>query len=365
MQNPRDSKRLTRSVVKKLLLAGCSTLVALLLAEAIYRLFSGEKVELHGMYSEEEAAGVGLTPGFEGSMRTSEFEYKVSINELGMRDYSVGTKDPVTRRVLVIGDSFVFGVGVELENSLPKALERQLNALPGYPQVQVFNAGVPGYSPFQELHTLRRIAPVLEPDLVVLVFFVGDDWFGNAPRRPPEEVRRGFKGWLQVHSALFRSFDRLVLARLKARQQYDIHRRAPPGDFVVRMQHVLELLEAIRSAAKEVGAALLVVLNPRFTQIYDDAWGKAARFYRLSEEEYDPFEPNASFVELLRERHFRVVDLLGPLREEGAQRMLNFPLDGHWNPEGNEFVASVLVKTIRPWLEDSAAGTPVGEGASQ
>lgn len=341
----------SRSLLAKVGLLSASLVVALLLAEAAVRLLGREKVALHGLFADDPVVGVTLTPGFSGSMRTSEFEYRVAINDLGMRDGSVAAKPPGVSRVLVIGDSFVHGVGVDLEDSLPKALERRLAAAlgPGRP-VEAYNGGVPGYSPFQELHLLRRLAPAVEPDLVVLVFFTGDDFTGNAPRVPPSRARRGLRTRLSIHSSLFRAFDRFVLARLKGRERYDLHRLEPTAEFAARRREVIDLLAEVRAAAANHGAPLLVVLCPRYTQVYDSAWAKAALVYRLGEDEYSPLEPNRGFGALLEAEGFWTVDLLEPLRREGGERRLHFPVDGHWNREGNEFVAGVLAAAIAPRL---------------
>jgi hypothetical protein len=324
-----------------------ANLGAVLLAEGMFRLVSGERLELTGMYTAVPQAGVGLTPGFRGAMRTSEFDYDIAINDLGMRDGPVGPKRAGTQRILVIGDSFVFGYGVALADSMPKALERRLRALEPMQPVEVLSAGVPGYSPYQELYTLERLAPQVQPDLVVQVVFTGDDWYGNAPRKPPEEEQAGFAAQLRLHSSLYRFLDRFVLSRLKSGDHYEPHRIHPTPEFVARMDNVQGLLVQTQAFAREQGAGFLVALCPRYTQVYDDAWAKASLVYRLSADDYSPLEPNRTFGERLRAAGFRVVDLLEPLREEGRRRALHFPVDGHWNRDGNEFVASVLAGAIR------------------
>jgi hypothetical protein len=337
-----------------LLLVG-SLVVALLLAEGAFRVLTGEHVELNGMYAGDEVIGVALTPGFHGAVRTSEFDHAVAINDLGMRDGVVGPKAPGTKRVLVIGDSFVFGVGVELGDSLPKALERHLRQDEPGMQVEVFNAGVPGYSPWQELQTLRKLAPRVAPDVVVQVVFMGDDWYGNARRTPPDEARKDLAEWLRVHSALFRFVDRFVLSRLKGGDHYEPHRLRPAPEFEARVNDVVRLLEETRAAAEAAGAQFVAVLCPRYSQVYDDAWAKASLVYRLTADDYSPLEPNRSFGERLRGEGFAVIDLLGPMREEGHHRLLHFPIDGHWNRDGNDFVAALIATSVRARLDGRGA----------
>ena len=71
----------------------------------------------------------------------------VRINALGLRGPEVAPKRPGVFRVLVFGDSYAFGVGVDEENVLTSELERLLSedALSGV-EVEVLNLGVAGYS---------------------------------------------------------------------------------------------------------------------------------------------------------------------------------------------------------------------------
>src|SRR3989344_7830887 len=53
----------------------------------------------------------------------------VKINSEGLRDYEYRIKKPDnTFRIVVLGDSMVFGYGLDLEDTFPKFLERKLNA---------------------------------------------------------------------------------------------------------------------------------------------------------------------------------------------------------------------------------------------
>jgi SGNH hydrolase-like domain, acetyltransferase AlgX len=344
----------SRRWLVNLLLLMCSLWLGLLVFEGLFRVVSGETPRLSGMYSEDRIAGVALTPGFSGSMRTAEFEYQVHVNELGIRDDAIGIKERDKSRVLLIGDSFVFGVGVDLHDSVAKRLQHHLRALASG-DVEVINAGVPGYSPFQELATLRRLAPRLQPDLVVQVVFVGDDWYGNYARTRAADSPSGPTAWLRKESAAFRFVDRFLISRLKGRSHYEPHLIAPSSSFAAQRADVLRILGETRDAAAETGADYLVVLCPRFSQVYDDAWSKAKFVYRLSDAEYSPLEPNRSFTQLLKDSGFWHLDLLGPLREEGRRRPLHFTVDGHWNRDGNDFVGSLLAASVGPWFHDRGA----------
>ena len=71
-----------------------------------------------------------------------EFDYEWNNNSLGMRDREHRMrKDPGLLRMLFLGDSFVQGHGVRLEDTVVARLEARMGS------VEIFNAGVFGYSP--------------------------------------------------------------------------------------------------------------------------------------------------------------------------------------------------------------------------
>lgn len=106
-----------------------------------------------------------------------EYDYVWANNSLGMRDrertVSIGRDRPF--KILFLGDSMVQGYGVALEESMVYLLERQLNQPPRRQRIDVLNAGVFGYSPMLEYLYLTELAPMVEPDLVMVGFFVAND----------------------------------------------------------------------------------------------------------------------------------------------------------------------------------------------
>ena len=130
-------------------------------------------------------------PGRQARFARKDFDTLVSINEQGFRgdDFSP-EKPPHVLRIAVLGDSYVFGHGVEGEETFCAQLERRLQAVldargaePGsenervsddWRRVEVLNLGVIGYSTDQELLLLRDRALQFGPDLVVLGIYRND-----------------------------------------------------------------------------------------------------------------------------------------------------------------------------------------------
>ncbi len=95
-------------------------------------------------------------------------------NELGYRTGSP-EKKPGTFRVVFVGDSWTFGMGVREEEAFPKVFERLANqqrlANPGskidHP-VEAWVLALSGYNTFNELSALWYLFETLQPDAVVI-----------------------------------------------------------------------------------------------------------------------------------------------------------------------------------------------------
>jgi hypothetical protein len=95
------------------------------------------------------------------------------INQHGLRGpMAPHHKPPGEKRVLILGDSCVFGVAGD-EAPWPAQVQRYLQKLAGPVQVQVLNAGIEGQS---SVHCLMRLERLLtfEPDVLLLAVAAND-----------------------------------------------------------------------------------------------------------------------------------------------------------------------------------------------
>lgn len=102
-----------------------------------------------------------------------EWGHLVRTNSLGLRDREHGEKAPGTVRVLMLGDSFIEGLGLRDEDVIPRQVVRRLRRL-ACRRIEVVNAGVTSYSPILEYLLLQHVGLRLAPDLVVLNFDMTD-----------------------------------------------------------------------------------------------------------------------------------------------------------------------------------------------
>jgi len=166
-RSPRLARQLARRAPATLMLLLVGVLPVVLVDFGL-RPFVSPKTTI---FIEDRELGWRMKPGAEGEWGGS----RVRINEHGLRGPLVELAKPEgVRRVLFLGDSVTFGFGVEeTDDVFPfrvgRALERALGL-----RVEVVNAGVGGWSPWQELAYLEREGLDYRPDLLVIGFVLND-----------------------------------------------------------------------------------------------------------------------------------------------------------------------------------------------
>jgi hypothetical protein len=100
---------------------------------------------------------------------------RVLTGRAGFRDSDYAAeKGRGVRRIVGIGDSLMFGWGVEQGQDYLSQVEERLNAGGGAGAWEVLNTAVPGYNTAMEVETLEVKGSAYRPDLVVLGFCAND-----------------------------------------------------------------------------------------------------------------------------------------------------------------------------------------------
>ncbi len=172
----KDSLRLKKQLLGNLALTLVSIAVTLGIAEAGLRLFArnlaSEPVtsNQYNFYRYDPVLGWSNLPGARGVFARPEFSYDLRINSFGLRGDEISmTKPEGVRRVAVLGDSFVWGIGAADPELFTNLLAAAL------PSTEVLNFGVAGYSLVQ-YHLLTGKVLSFDPDVVVISFCLGNDF---------------------------------------------------------------------------------------------------------------------------------------------------------------------------------------------
>lgn len=97
-----------------------------------------------------------------------EFSIRVKINSDKLRDDEYWRDRTDKKRMLVLGDSFGWGWGVDVENRFSEVLEKR------YSDWEIINASVAGYSTDQEYLYLSERGIEYSPDVVLLLVYEND-----------------------------------------------------------------------------------------------------------------------------------------------------------------------------------------------
>ncbi len=117
--------------------------------------------------------GWSLKPGFKGTVQGTP-PFPVVTNSLGLRSAEVPADKGNEYRILSLGESSAFGIGVEGGQTYAAKLEKYLNLSRPPRPVRVINAAVSAYSSFQSVKYLRLRGLRLQPDLVIFNHEVND-----------------------------------------------------------------------------------------------------------------------------------------------------------------------------------------------
>ena len=303
-----------------------------------------------------------------------EFQVWHRHNALGLRGPEIVVdKSPSRTRVLAVGDSMTYGIGVEYDETYSAVIE----ALD--PRLQVINAGVPAYSGAQELLLLREHIGPLAPDVVIVAYFWNDLFESYRDAYPRVELRDGrprfvppvpaspqhpaFERLRRRHerrahhygsfslgasSYLYRFLsDRIKVLRYALRELRGERSEVVGGGALspkeedAAWQLSYALLRAQRDLAREHGAHFAVLVVPDQVQVEPDVtvYGVPPALHRVQQR----------VVSFANSEGIPVIDPLERLREirlgEGEPQYHR--LDRHWNRVGHRHMARVLLEELR------------------
>lgn len=172
-------KNLGQRLRRLILVSTVQIFIAFLLLEGFCRLFDPlgisympETSRFLDTMIREQPIGYRLQPGLSGHFNGARYE----VNALGLRGPEVAVPKPAgEKRVLFVGDSVVFGVGVNNDETIPAIVESLADQRSSNPdQLRVLNMGVPSYNTEQELIQFETLGQSLQPDAAVLLFSPND-----------------------------------------------------------------------------------------------------------------------------------------------------------------------------------------------
>jgi len=299
----------------------------------------------------------------------------------------------------VAGDSFVEARQVGETETLPSVLAGALNGndadrlagRPSMPHCEVINAGVAGWGTGEEYVYLRDEGLKLQPDLVVLVVYLGNDVTNNLRRADPvpgAHAGPGFRvdadGGLQalpftltpddswVSQALRRKslaytyLESGVLAKLEDADddaessltvsRYDLFASDEPSAIRRGWRLTEALLAAIKQETDRAGSRLLLVVAPTVYQVHADEQRRFMRSERGRKADVQIDAPNRRLAGIAQRLDVPFLDLLPAFRRVAADTRLFFRRDPHWTVAGASVAGTNVARELRDRPELIPAG---------
>jgi hypothetical protein len=391
-----------------LLVLSCAA--ALLLGELMVRRFAPEErphsVALRHLYRPDPQLGYVMAPGFRRDVRTHVFSAHMETNRMGLRDHEIAPRDGSTLRLVGIGDSFALGIHAgRLERCYLKRLQQLVSAQlaagehvradgTAWTRAEFVNAGTDGYGTLQEVGLLERLGPSLQPDAVLLAFYLGNDFTDNsgrtrmavedgylmleasaAPHRAyARPLHRRVRLYLNAHSELYVFMKRRVVLPLRELRQSEpgtssTHRHLheyvfdegfaaslsnePSPIMDAGMANTRAAFARLRAWCDAHGARVLVCAIPEVVQVDPQARQEWLHRFGLEHDALDFTLPNQRLRDLTEEAGLPLVDLTADLRaaiERGES--IHFANDHHWNARGHEIAAQLLLDPVMHELVD-------------
>jgi hypothetical protein len=333
-----------------------------------------------------------------------EFSTLLTFNSMGFRDQVTDFQDQNSaKRIMAIGDSFSTAWEVEPNQRWTEQMHRFR------PDWSILNVGMRNWGTDQTYLNLLNYPLKKQPDIVLLMFFTGNDVSDNyrpgilktpwdAPHflpangnqlnsihdlqkvnwsgyeNPFDEPRdfpfpRNINAWLRLHSVVYRGIDQTrQLLQKKTKKAFKeeavsnplqpplpwgvFHAGEDPAEWQTAWRITEILLQEIKLVSEKRKAEFMIVIAP-FSPLIEPEYvpEDVKRKGVLDSSKYNLAKPAKHLIEFCKQNNIPVLDLapgLMEFRKGNQNRKLFFPKDGHFSELGNCVVAGLITNWIEP-----------------
>lgn len=342
-----------RARLNRILVNVIITLSAIIVITAVteigIRLFMPWKHFAATVNTWDAEVGTKQMPNAKGFVVCPEYEIDMIINSKGLRDREFTYQKPErTERILVLGDSFACGYGVQTEETFAKVLEDLLNSDAGTSSNwEVLNGAIGSTGTAHQLSFFKTEGHKYDPDYVVLCFCLSNDFWDNitsglyslqdgelvkhdAPLTGARKIQR-YTNWIPGYNTMFARSHLLnfVKYRVSAHHRHNLSSRIQEthteSEIVEDEEEITQaLVLSLSDACADIGCRFILTVVPSYDDCDFD--GETTRLVRYATAVGIPF-----------------VDVRPRLRramQEGVR--VHYKRDGHWTRDGHRLAAETL-----------------------
>jgi len=325
--------------------------------------------------------GVGLYGDGDDGTLTNRFGFNTP-------DYPL-EKSPGTFRILFVGDSFSWAGG--LRGNYTGLLQQMFDARGDSRKVEIINTGYPGTHTGEQLIMLKKYGLQYDPDLVILGFFAGNDFFEADPNRKRIIVNDSYVDIDRRHEHRLAGYPIIMQSRLRIflGQKYEFYRLAkeakreaeewarstgqpapqhnlPENTFYGIQKAKLEFfnkrtsdqqfgpnIDCIFRSITEMDELLrarnirfMIAIYPDEMQVSPTQFNTLTTRFDLRSDDYDLDLAQKRLKNFLDTKQLPYLDLLDRFRSEEQKQDLYLFRNTHWNRSGNQLAAEMLFQYL-------------------
>jgi hypothetical protein len=367
MDNKKNEK------TKTLILLVISIAVSLIFAEGLVQVFYPQDLQKYDLDPD-----MVHTPRPNTVTRLSGLEFTVvrATNSKGLVDYEHNyTFDGFT--IVMLGDSFTEASHVKLKEGFPKVIEQKLRDK--YGKIRVVNCGIGNTGTDQQMIFLQKECIKYHPKIVMLNFYIGNDFANNYASLVTDYVNRSL---VDKRPVKFSTFQRVFhftntrshLVKLVENVFFssDFIRDAlfrmglykslgEPYDNRISLNHIFFMenevsdigydktfliLDYLVEYSKSQNSTLIVTLIPTKEQVDENKFKEQFSIYENQNNSANMLKPNLALSAYLRKNGIMKIDLLPYFRSHNKNNTFYFEKDEHFNAKGHEQAAEVIYESL-------------------
>ena len=283
-------------------------------------------------------------------------------------------------RIVGLGDSFAVNF-IRLSLNYHDFLEQNLVSVYGLEKIEVINAGMECTGPGYYFYVLEKYGDLMKPDLVLVSFFIGNDFKEMFFKRKRigvyiwEDVEKNILSYLKfenfwlfqvLRSRLIKFFDSLLknneikekevvgegyfaeenFLRIEKSRAW-VYEKERENELLGLWSNSSKVLLDIKKWCDERNINLVIAVLPDQFQVEEDLRQKMIEKYDLKKDSLDIFYPNKVLSDFFIKHSIYYVDLLRDFQRKSQTSKLYLTRDTHWNEEGNKLAAEIIASYIK------------------
>jgi hypothetical protein len=268
------------------------------------------------------------------------YAVRIAYNSRGFREKEFAPKMPGKRRIVMIGDSFTYGHGLNNAYSYPRIIEKLLKEKCGDDSCEVLNLGGGGVGMEWVYNAVPEIIKELHPDILIYGYFFNDPVEGDSAGNRQDVPGMSGQNRLKIE----RTMTYFPLGMRERTRPYlldtiryllksialtrETLKRYQEINSPVKWEPTGKMMEAVNLSSAQGNCRFIVVLLPVI--------------YKISE---SPLAGTHQYLDAtLRQRGIEVIDCLPALSKFDDEDLFLHPRDRHPNALYHRTVAETIIE---------------------